>query len=62
MTGKRQLYKKDAFLCKNYENLARKKLQMIPIQYQPKIVVWRVQTNAIVFFAQIQILELKFLN
>ena len=26
-------------------------MEMIPIQYQQKIVVWRVQTNGIGFFA-----------
>ena len=28
-------------------------MKMIPTQYQPKIVVWRVQTNGIMFFVQI---------
>ena len=44
------------------EKKSIEKVQMIAIQYQQKIEVWRVQTNAIVFFAQTKIPELKFLN
>ena len=51
--------KKYTFLCKNHEKKALKQIQMIAIQYQQKIVAWRVQTNAIVFFAQMKISPLR---